>query len=259
MSVEILEQLGLSPNEAKIYEALLDLKEAGVGEISSKAEIHRRNVYDAINRLIDKGLIFPILSKKEHFYSPIDPDKLLELVKEKETKLNKILPDMKERYKNREGVQEAYIYRGIEGFKNYMKDILRVGQDVYFVGAKLGWFDPRLKTFTESFLREAERKNIKFHHIFDNVVKEKAPEILLSLGEDYRTMPAEYSTESAIDIFGDYVVTFTGLHFKQIDDDINLFVLRDEKLSEGYRMWFKFLYDFAPKPELTRGNTPVKP
>ncbi len=242
MSIKVLQELGLSPNEAKIYEALLDLKEAGVGAISTKAEIHRRNVYDAVKRLIDKGLIFPILAKGENLYSPVDPDKLLELVKEKEASLNKILPDLRKQYEERTGQQEAYIYRGIEGFKNYMRDILRVGKDVYFIGAKLGWFDPRLKTFLEQFFKEAKRKGINFHHIFDYEVKEKGKNDLSNFGE-YKFLPKEFATNSAIDIFGDYVVTFTGLKFKELDDRVTLFVLRDEKLAESYRTWFKFMYE----------------
>lgn len=247
MAIEILQQLGLSPNEAKIYEALLDLKEAGVGEISSRAEIHRRNVYDAINRLIDKGLIFPILTKGENLYSPVDPDKLLELVKEKETILNKALPGLRQKYEQRVGSQEAYIYRGIEGFKNYMRDLLRVGEDAYFIGAKLGWFDPRLKTFREQFFKEVKRKKIKFYHIFDHEVKEKQAEEIKKLQENYRFLPKKYSTNSGIDIFGDYVVTFTGLHFKRLDDNGTLFVLRDKQLAESYKTWFQFMYDMCKK------------
>jgi len=246
MSLDILQNLGLSPNEAKIYNALLDLKEAGVGEISSKAEVHRRNSYDAINRLVDKGLIFPIIAKGENRYSPVDPDKLLELVKEKEISLNKVLPGMRERYEKKDLYQEAYIYRGLEGFKNYMRDVLRVGEDVYFIGAKLGWFDERLTVFHEQFTKEAERKKLKFHHIFDYEVKEKGGEILKNLGE-YRFLPSEYNSTSAVDIFGDYVVTFTGLSFKKIDEDVNLFVLRDEELANGYKTWFKFMWEMCKK------------
>jgi len=247
MSVEILQQLGLSPNEAKIYEALLDLNESGVGEISSKAEIHRRNVYDAINRLIDKGLIFPILTKGENLYSPVDPGKLSELIKEKEVGLEKIMPDLRKRYEERVAKQEAYMYKGLEGFKNYMRDILRVGEDVYFIGAKLGWFDPRIKIFTEQFLKEAKRKEITFHHIFDVIVKEKGKDIIKNLETPHKFMPAEYSTESAVDIFGDYVVTFTGLDLKKIDVGVTMFVLKDQKLAESYKTWFKFIYDKCPE------------
>ncbi|MFA5021783.1 MAG: helix-turn-helix domain-containing protein [Patescibacteria group bacterium] len=250
MSIKVLQELGLSPNEAKIYEALLDLKEAGVGQISSKAEIHRRNVYDAINRLIDKGLIFPIVSKNENLYSPVDPDKLLELIKEKEINLNQSLPELRKRYESREHTQEAYIYRGLEGFKNYLRDILRTGQDVYMIGAKLGWFDPRLKTFLDQFLKEAKRKKITFYHVYDEIVKEKGQDAVKILGGEYRFIPSQYSTESAIDIFGDYVVTFTGLELKKVDDDVTLFILRDEKLANSYRTWFKFIYDFSPKTRI---------
>lgn len=247
MSLEVLEELGLSPNEAKIYEALLSLKEAGVGEISSKAKIHRRNVYDAVNRLIDKGLIFPILSKNERIYSPVDPDKLTEIIKEKEINLNRILPELRSRFESRQVTQEAYIYRGVEGFKNYLRDILRVGEDVYLIGAKLGWFDPHLKTFLTQFLKEAKRKEITFHHVYDEIVKEKGQEAVKILGGEYRFIPAEYKTESAIDIFGEYVVTFTGLSLKKIDNDVTLFILKDARLAESYRTWFKFIYDFSPK------------
>jgi len=242
MYLETLQKLGLSLNEAKIYEALLDLNEAGVGNISSTAKIHRRNVYDTLNRLVDKGLVFPILSKGENFYSPVDPDKLLELIKEKEDSLSQILPDLRKKYQRKENSQEAYIYRGLEGFKNYMRDILRVNKDVYFIGANLGWFDPRLKTFLEQFLKEVERKNIEFHHIFNQEVKEKGKEELKKIGQPHKFLPAEYKTNSAIDIFGDYVVTFTGLKFKKIDDDITLFILKDKNLANSYRVWFDFMF-----------------
>jgi sugar-specific transcriptional regulator TrmB len=243
MSLEVLQQLGLSLNEARIYEALLDLKEAGVSDISSSAKVHRRNVYDTLNRLIDKGLAFPILSKGENLYSPVDPNKLLELIKEKEKSLEDILPDLNERYEKTLGSQEAYIYRGIEGFKNYMRDILRIEKEVYLIGAKLGWFDSRLKTFLEQFLKEAKRKNIKFRHIFDYEVKEKGLEDIKNFDKSsYRFFSKEYKTNSAIDIFGDYVVTFTGLKFKRIDDDVTLFILKDKKLADSYRIWFEFMF-----------------
>jgi sugar-specific transcriptional regulator TrmB len=249
MILKTLQEVGLSPNEAKIYKALLELKQAGVGEISSHSNIHRRNVYDTISRLIEKGVIFPIIGKGENKYSPVDPDKLLELVKEKEKNLVNILPELKQKYEEREIPQEAYLYRGIEGFKNYMRDILKEGQDVYFIGAKLGWLDPRIKTFLDNFFQKAKAKNIKFNHIFDLEVKEKTPkQELAKLEKGYRFMPKEFSTVSAADIFGDYVVTFTGLDYKNISDDVTLFVLRDKDLAESYRTWWQFMYKHCIKP-----------
>ena len=240
--MNILHELGFSPNEAKIYETLLDLKEAGPGKISSQAKVHRRNVYDALNRLIDKGLVFSVIDKGESVYSAVDPDKLLELVKEKEAGLNALLPELKKRYENKKPLQEAYIYRGIEGFKNYMRDVLRVGQDVYVIGAKLSWLDPRIINYTEKVVKEMARKKINFHILYDALAKDDGQDYSL-FGKDCRFLPKEYQTNSTINIFGDYVINYTGLAFKKIDDAGTLFIIRDENLADSYRKWFKFMWN----------------
>ena len=60
MITEVLENLGLSKNEARIYETLLKEGESPVGFLAVKSGVHRRNVYDTLNRLIEKGLAFEI-------------------------------------------------------------------------------------------------------------------------------------------------------------------------------------------------------
>lgn len=241
---EILQQIGLSPNEAKIYETLLGLKEAGISEIASQANIYRRNVYDAIKRLIDKGLVFPILSKGENTYSPVEPHKLLELVREREKRFTDILPELQKQYEERKNCQEAYIYRGIEGFKNYMRDILRVGKDVCFVGGKLVWLSPSLKAFSENFFKEAKKKKIKFYGIFDAEAKNQPPDDLKHFGPAYKKfLPPKYSSESAMIIFGDYVVTYSDIKLKKMGEDMTIFVLRDRHLAESYKKWFWFMYE----------------
>ena len=123
MYLGILQDLGLTPNEAKIYQTLIEQGESTAGEISTKGKVHRRNIYDTLNRLIEKGLVFQILAKGENIYKAVDPAKFLEIIKEKENKLNRILPDLQKQFEAKPTYQEAYIYRGVEGFKNYLRDI----------------------------------------------------------------------------------------------------------------------------------------
>ena len=80
---ELLQSLGLSKNEAKIYETLLRQGEVGVGVISEKSGVHRRNVYDSLNRLMEKGLVFEIVESAENKYQATEPKKLSEIVIEK--------------------------------------------------------------------------------------------------------------------------------------------------------------------------------
>ena len=117
MTLDIYESLGLSPNEAKIYESLVEHGESGISDIAIYAKIHRRNAYDAISRLIDKGLCFQIFSSRENKYNAVDPDKLTELLAERGNELRKVLPGLKKKFVQRAAPEEAYIYRGLEGQK----------------------------------------------------------------------------------------------------------------------------------------------
>lgn len=249
MYQEILENLGLSPNEAKIYETLAEKGELGISDIAVFAKVYRRNAYDAISRLIDKGLVFEIFSSSQNRYNAVDPDKLFELYAEKETKLKQILPELKKKFTRRVAPEEAYIYRGLEGQKNIWRDVLRVGQDSYFIGAKGGWFDKRLETNNHSFFQEANKKKIKFYQLFDFEIKSKNPEFPKKFPAEieYRFLPKKYSTNSGIHIFGDYVITYTGLHLGKLDENVVFFVIHSRNLAEDYRKWFWYMWEKAEK------------
>ena len=242
MYLDVLEEIGLTQNEAKIYESLLALGVSSVPHISLKTGVHKRNIYDIIPKMLRKGLIYQIADTKENRYGPVEPKKLEDLIREKDERLKKILPALTRKFKTAAPNEAVYIYKGVEGFKNYLRDILEVGEDVYFVGAKGGWFDPELQTYIQLFLKEATRKKIQYRHIFDHEVK-KAPDLLAALGKPYRFLPAKYSTTGAIDIFGDRVVTFSGLTLKNITDDVTLVVIVNKELADCYRTWFRFMWD----------------
>lgn len=246
MYQDVLENLGLSPNEAKIYQGLLELGKASVPQISLYIGVHKRNIYDIIPKLLKKGLIYLHADHEENKYAPVAPNKLSDLIWEKESKLNSILPELNRQFKKTATKEAVYIYKGVEGFKNYLRDILKVGEDVYFIGAKGGWFDKDLQTFIKKFLRQAKEKKIKYYHIFDHQIKKQAPELLPVLGRPYKFLPEKYSTTGAIDIFGDHIVTFSGLHVKDITDDLTLVVIINKELADCYRTWFKFIWDFCP-------------
>lgn len=243
MFEEILRELGLSPNEARVYETLLKAGESSVQVISNKSGVHRRNVYDSLSKLNEKGLVSESFIKGEKNFKAIDPSKLLGLLKEKEAKLNEVLPKMEEKFNSSQEKEEAYFYRGIEGFKNYLDNILKTKETVYFIGAKAFWLDKRLQHFLPNFERERKKLGIKFMHLFDYEIKEQKPEILKIVGKPYKFLPKEYSSNTAVDIFGPYVVTFVGVKPGILDEEPLMFIMKSRRLADGYRKFFKFMWD----------------
>jgi sugar-specific transcriptional regulator TrmB len=178
MYEEILKDIGLSPNEAKIYVALVGLGEASVNTISVKTKINRSNVYDAMERLVEKGLASDVFTKREKLYKAAHPKRVKEIVEEKLDVIEKILPDLTKRFEADEVEEEAFFYRGIHAYKNYMFQILKEEKPYYCIGGKGLWFDPRLKFFMPKFDRQRKKSNICFKHIFDKKMKGKVKQPL---------------------------------------------------------------------------------
>lgn len=247
MYTELFQEIGLSPNEAKIYETLLGTGEASVGTISIQAKIHRRNVYDALNRLVEKGLVFPIFQQSENLYQAVTPEKLNEMIDEKQRKLHAALPDLKKLYDEQPLEEAAYIYKGVEGFKNYMRDMVRVAEDTYFLGAKGLWYSPQVdKIFLKNFTAMAKRKKITYRTLYDPRVPEQLPQALESVGGEYKVLPDGYETPAVCDMFGDYVVTFTSVGIGNFGEEGTIFVMKNPELAESYKQWFRLLWELCP-------------
>lgn len=246
MFVELFQNLGLSKNEAELYEALLELGEASVSKLNQKTNINRRNIYDVLNRMMEKGLVFVVLGSGEHRYKPVDPRKLKELILEKQIMLDEQLDELESLYHTKPKTDEVYVYHGPEGWKNYMRDMLRVGAPAYFIAAKGGWLDPRVKDFFPTFYKEAKKAKLPFFHLFDWEVQTECPDIFDYVKGDYRFLPKGYSTIGAVDIFGDHVNILADLHPGGFDEDFSFTVIVNPVIANSFRTWFRYMWDQCP-------------
>ena len=55
---EFLISLGIGKNESEVYAALTMYGTSSVLEISRKTNLHRSNIYDSLNELIRRGIVF---------------------------------------------------------------------------------------------------------------------------------------------------------------------------------------------------------
>jgi len=98
--LKILEKLGFTRNEAKIYLVLIS---SGVplnaSEISNYSNVPRPNVYETINRLIEKGFVLKEASSRGGRYVAVLPDEMLEILRTKYEHRLKLINETMEQFK----------------------------------------------------------------------------------------------------------------------------------------------------------------
>src|SRR3989338_7443349 len=87
MFEENLSKLGFSPSEVKIYLHLNKTGSSYANKISSETKINRTNVYEALDRLISKGVVSFIKKNNLKWFEAKSPEAILSLIHEKEEDL----------------------------------------------------------------------------------------------------------------------------------------------------------------------------
>ena len=77
----LLEGLGLTKGEIKVYFALLEIGSSTTGEVIKKAKVSRSKVYEMLDRLIDRGLVSFVIRENTKYFEAADPDHILHYVR----------------------------------------------------------------------------------------------------------------------------------------------------------------------------------
>ena len=130
MEKELLMNLGLTDGEAKVYLALAKLGSSTVGPIVKEAKVAYSNIYEILNRLLEKGLISFILKEKTKYFQVTNFSRLYEYLDKKEQKiekeklsLKKLIPDLEKMQKLQEK-QEAEVFIGFNGVRTAYERLL---------------------------------------------------------------------------------------------------------------------------------------
>jgi len=161
-----LEKYGLSHNEAKVYLTLLSLGSAMAGKISKEAMIDRTSCYDALKKLIKKGLVSYALEANRKMFRAISPDRLVGFLKEKEEEISEIMPQLKEIYRPEKGKSNVTMFKGYRGLKSVFEDILAEakGKENLVIDSS-GRFKEKMPYYIPHFVKGLEKNRIKIRHI----------------------------------------------------------------------------------------------
>jgi len=240
MIQDFLQEVGLSKNEAKIYQMLLESGPSMVGEISLKTKIHRRNAYDSIERLKEKGFVSWTIKNNRKYFEAVDPKRVIDMFEEKKEKIKSIIPQITKRQKEAQNVR---VYTGAEGRKIIFEDKLKCGGEQLVLGAHNP--SKRISRYVKLYHKRRIAKKIPLKMLYPPNELEAAKYFSKLKYVKVKILPKLISkTPIAINIYGDKIAFL----MDDVEKQSHLTILiEDKNLSEDFRNYFYAIWNISKK------------
>lgn len=243
MNLNQLKELNLSEGQIKVYKAVLELGISTIHKIQEKTGIERRNIYDILNKLIERGFISHTTEKGKRTYQTTHPDKILGEIKEKEEalkQLKKQMPQIRDLFQISRPDIRAEVFRGNESLKALMDEILDY-KESYWIGGNSGVEKTNLRIWFRHWM---ERRVKQKHILYDladhgTYLKGLEPNNIAKHKRNYYKqfwLPKKLKSPMLIAIFGNKVAQILW------SEQSFAFVLDSKEIKESFMKYFHYFW-----------------
>ncbi len=251
----ILAQLDLNTNDAKVFLAAFELGYAPASGIAKQANLNRITAYEALKRLLKKGLVKSRLKKGSgvKYFEVEDIGILQEALNEKKTSVEHALSDiqaitvqLRKQYAGRSEKPVVLYYEGRSGIRNVLLDTLQQQpkEILSFVSADFleSGYEPH---FLEKYWKQRVELKIPSRGIMPKTEKAVS---LFTPERNIRELricrfvnPEGYIFTNEIDVYGDNVsiVSLT----KGNEHGV---IMRSRSIAQGLRSIFELVWNTNP-------------
>ena len=235
----ILEHIGLTRNEARVYLELLRLGSSMAKDIARITNMHRTSVYSCLQRLQKKGLVLITNHSMKTYFDAVSPDKLHSLLKEREYRLLSVIPELKKLKDTKLHTRhEIQYFKGKQGLKSVYDEILSAGKNY------IGWGPEKkieflLKFYFMHYINERKKKNIHAKLIYFE--HSKGASYTQNPLVQVRYLPEVFYTPTAHRVYGDNVAIIL------LEEDPLCILIRNKAIADAYRKHFDLLWKMAKK------------
>lgn len=232
---KVLEHLGFSPNEIKVYLTLNGHGSTKAGRVSKLAKIDRSSCYNALKSLLEKGLVSYVHIGKIKWFQATGPKRLLEYVKEQEEDVQAILPELQARHKAAKIEGQVRLFKGLKGVKSIFLDIVRTGKDNFVFGSE-GQFSERMPEFALQFDRLKKEAGIK-----TRMLLRKGRREMDSKTSEYRFLSEVDQSPAVTNIYGEKIAIIIWT------DEPEGILIENAAAAKGYRSYFEVMWKEGEK------------
>jgi len=253
MTSELLEKIGLTKGEIKVYTALIKCGSTTVGALIKESGMHRSAVYFCLDSLIKKGLVGYVVKNDRKYFEANRPESLFDYLEARKKEIENQEKEMKtyipalfarKQLHSDKKAQEAKIYEGWKGVLNAYFDILepmKAGEEAYAFSPTEGYggANPeRVRRLITKVRLERARKKVRLKMLMSENLKR-------TLGKDQEGTPyteVRYTSEdtmnpAVVHIYGNSVLTVLW------SETPVAFLIRSEGVAESYRNYFRLLWE----------------
>ena len=245
MDASILQNIGFTNAQIKVYLALLELGQTTSGPIIKRSGLQNSVVYNALNQLIEQGLVSFVLKGQRKYFSATNPKNLITFIEDKKSKIEQIVPELiaKQTPPPKQSAQVFLGWKGAYQAFNYILEVLPQGSE--YIGFAVGFEEQYTKRVIQ-FFREFQKKRALMNYKVKFIVNESAREQVKQYGfyskfkkPEFRFVPG-YAPRGLV-IFGDHVLSAA------FGEEPVVVITTSKMIADNYRTAFNNMWKIAKK------------
>lgn len=241
MSLAKLKEIGLSLGQIKVYGALLELGPTRLNRLQEKTGIERRNIYDILTKLMEKGLVTSVKEDKNKVFEPTSPGNLMEAIQQKKKALKELEQEMAQIKLIRNPDQVgATVYRGNDSMKTLLEEILKE-KTSYWIGGNGEVEKTSIRSWFKRWMkRRVEKKKMMYDLVdYGTYLEDLKPGDLKKHKESYykyRSLPKSLSSPMVVILFGNKVAQILW------SEQSFAFVIESKKIKKSFLKYFNYFW-----------------
>lgn len=232
---EFLMSLGVGKNESEVYAALAQYGTSSVLEVSRKTNLHRSNIYDSLNELIRRGLVFKEGDSKTQKFTAREPETFMHYLKQKELELAELIKEHHSRTSQKKEVATIMMTKGIFAVREMLQEMLQSNRRILTYGVPKEAPD-RFGPILKDFHKERIKKKIPMWHIYNSDAEDRAKTLSKMKFTEARVLPSKYDSNTTTAINGDkiYLVLW--------EKEPTVVQINGENAANPYKNYFEILW-----------------
>lgn len=250
METKILQNLGLTPPEIRVYLGLLNLGKTTTGPLIKKSDVPSSKIYGVLDTLVEKGIVGCVIEGKMKYFNANRPDILEHLIELKEEELKKtkdafgaILPKLRSEFEAEKHTYSIEVLEGLRGIKavyDLSLEITKHGDTMYTVGYPL-LASQLLNAYFKEYHKKIAEKNINAKIIYDYDTwflkkREERPHA------EQRYLPKGIHTPGFIHIAKEYVAIMVVTEKQK-----TAILIKNKEVAESYIQYFNLIWKVSIK------------